>query len=505
MYQNKKQASIRILIILGIIIAINVILYSFNWRLDFTADKRYTLSETTRTTLENLEEPLTITAYFSEKLPSDIQLLKNDFRYMLEEYSKYSKNKVVFSFVNPQKDARTQKKVEQKGIVPQIHNMRKKDKFEQQQVYLGAEVQYGENSEIIPAIQPGAPMEFALTFAIRKISSDDKPSVALIKGHGEAGLAELSYVNEALSALYNLEELDLTDQTTIPPHFKTIAIVNPLDSFSTKQIQEINSFVGSGGSVFIAHGLVRGDLSGQPPQSYINSTALESWLSTLGIIIKRNLVIDEQSTQITVQQKQGNYVMNTPLDFPYIPYFSNFGKHSITEGMESMLVPFASEIECVISDTNIKAFPLVQTSDFSGVEIAPGTFDITRKWHRQLFNRSRIPVAFAIEGPLVGTNNARIVVISNGEFALNDQQGRFQGTPDNINFFAGAIDWLSDETGLAELRTKTISSRPIKQLTDKKKSFLKYMNVLLPILILVIIAIIRLRLQKRKIAIWTNH
>ena len=169
MYQNKKQASIRILIILGIIIAINVILYSFNWRLDFTADKRYTLSETTRTTLENLEEPLTITAYFSEKLPSDIQLLKNDFRYMLEEYSKYSKNKVVFSFVNPQKDARTQKKVEQKGIVPQIHNMRKKDKFEQQQVYLGAEVQYGENSEIIPAIQPGAPMEFALTFAIRKI------------------------------------------------------------------------------------------------------------------------------------------------------------------------------------------------------------------------------------------------------------------------------------------------------------------------------------------------
>jgi gliding-associated putative ABC transporter substrate-binding component GldG len=502
MYQNKQQAITRVLIILGIIIVVNVLFFSINWRLDFTADKRYTLSETTKASLKNLEEPLTITAYFSEKLPADIQLVKNDFRHLLEEYSKYSGNKVVFSFVNPQKDSRTQKQVEQKGIIPQIHNMRKKDKFEQQQVYLGAEVQYGENSEIIPAIQPGAPMEYALTFAIRKISTNEKPSIAIIKGHGEAGFADLSYVNEALSALYQLQEFELTDESTIPPHIKTIAIINPVDSFSPKQLEEISSFMGAGGSVFIAHGYVKGDLSGQPPKSYINATGLENWLQRYGILLKKNLVIDEQSTQITVQQRQGNYVINTPLNFPYIPFFSTFGDHLITKGMESMLIPFASEIEFVHSDTSIKAYPLVFTSEFSGVELAPANIDITRQWNRQNFNRSRIPIAYAIEGNLVGNTPSKLVVISNGEFALNDQQGRFQGTPDNINFFAGAVDWLSDESGLADLRTKTISARPIKQISDRKKNSIKYLNVLLPILIIVIIGIVRVRIQKNKVRKW---
>ena len=504
MYQNKKQARIRILIIIGIIVSINLIFSTLNWRLDFTADQRYTLSETTKNTLKELEEPLTITAYFSDKLPADIQLMKNDFRNLLEEYAKYSKNKVVFSFVNPQKDVRTQKKIEQKGIIPQIHNMRKKDKFEQTQVYLGAEVQYAENSEIIPAIQPGAPMEYSLTFAIRKITIDEKPSIALIKGHGEAGIEQLSYIREALSALYNLEELSMTDETTIPARFKTIAIINPVDSFSEAQIQEINSFVAAGGNLFLAYGYVKGDLSGQPPKSYVNSTALEGWLSRLGIIIKKNLVVDEQSTQITVQQRQGSYVINTPLDFPYIPFISSFGDHPITKGMESMLIPFASEIEFVHQDSNIKATALLKSSDVSGVEMAPQTFDLTRKWGKRWFNKSQIPMAFAIEGNLLGAHS-KIVVISNGEFALNDEQGRFQGTPDNINFFAGTIDWLSDESGLADLRTKTVSARPIKQLTDSRKSFIKYLNVLLPIVIIVLIGIFRFRMQKRKNRKWSEN
>ncbi|MBC8342760.1 MAG: hypothetical protein H8E61_02105 [Bacteroidetes bacterium] len=113
-------------------------------------------------------------------------------------------------------------------------------------------------------------------------------------------------------------------------------------------------------------------------------------------------------------------------------------------------------------------------------------------------------MAFAIEGNLLGAHS-KIVVISNGEFALNDEQGRFQGTPDNINFFAGTIDWLSDESGLADLRTKTVSARPIKQLTDSRKSFIKYLNVLLPIVIIVLIGIFRFRMQKRKNRKWSEN
>jgi len=54
-----------------------------------------------------------------------------------------------------------------------------------------------------------------------------------------------------------------------------------------------------------------------------------------------------------------------------------------------------------------------------------------------------------------------------------------------------AIDWLSDETGLIDLRTKAVTSRPLDQIEDGRKNFLKWLNFLLPIILVIIYGIIR--------------
>ncbi|MEI7663647.1 MAG: hypothetical protein WCK34_15680, partial [Bacteroidota bacterium] len=56
---------------------------------------------------------------------------------------------------------------------------------------------------------------------------------------------------------------------------------------------------------------------------------------------------------------------------------------------------------------------------------------------------------------------------------------------DNVNFMVNGIDWLSDDTGLIELRTKEVSSRPLDQMDDGKKALLKYLNFLLPIMLII--------------------
>ncbi|MGM0475444.1 MAG: GldG family protein, partial [Bacteroidota bacterium] len=68
--------------------------------------------------------------------------------------------------------------------------------------------------------------------------------------------------------------------------------------------------------------------------------------------------------------------------------------------------------------------------------------------------------------------------------------------PDNISLLVNSIDWLSDDTGLIELRTKGVSSRPIKQLEDSTRSLLKWLNFLLPIVLVLIYG--GLRYQHRK-------
>ena len=75
------------------------------------------------------------------------------------------------------------------------------------------------------------------------------------------------------------------------------------------------------------------------------------------------------------------------------------------------------------------------------------------------------------------------------------QQGRRQ-SPDNINLVANSIDWLSDDTGLIELRTKGVTSRPIKQLDDTTKSLVKYGNFLLPIVLVISYGLVRVQRNK---------
>jgi ABC-type uncharacterized transport system involved in gliding motility auxiliary subunit len=82
--------------------------------------------------------------------------------------------------------------------------------------------------------------------------------------------------------------------------------------------------------------------------------------------------------------------------------------------------------------------------------------------------------------------------VGDGDFPVNgarQQPRRLQ--PDNVNLIANAMDWLSDDTGLIELRTKGAVSRPIRQLDDTTKSILKYSNFLFPIVLAIAYGLVR--------------
>jgi ABC-type uncharacterized transport system involved in gliding motility auxiliary subunit len=93
-----------------------------------------------------------------------------------------------------------------------------------------------------------------------------------------------------------------------------------------------------------------------------------------------------------------------------------------------------------------------------------------------------------------------MIVFSDGDFVINGEgQQAQQLQEDNINLMANSIDWLSDDTGLIGLRTKGVTSRPLDaSLEDATKSFLKYFNFLLPILLIIIYGIFRFQ-SRRKI------
>ena len=67
--KTKKTIINTVLLVAGVTILLNVLSNRFFVRLDLTKDRIYTLNSATKNILRNLEEPVTITAYFSKKLP----------------------------------------------------------------------------------------------------------------------------------------------------------------------------------------------------------------------------------------------------------------------------------------------------------------------------------------------------------------------------------------------------------------------------------------------------
>jgi gliding-associated putative ABC transporter substrate-binding component GldG len=376
-------------------------------------------------------------------------------------------------------------------------NVREKDQMKQQKAYLGAVFELGNNKDAIPFIQPGAPLEYALSTAIKKISATDKPHVAFIQGQGEPPLYEMGQVNTALSILYNVEPYIISADQAIPERFKTVAIVAPADSFDEGVLQRLDEYLEKGGNILVALNRVSGNF--QTLFGAEINTGLEKWLEQKGITVDNSFIIDTKCGMVALQQQQGFFNFTTNINFPFLPVISHFADHPAVKGIEGVLLTFASPVIFTGDNTKGTFTPLAFTSERSGNLKAPQVFNVQRQWTNADFPLKKQVVAGVLEINQPGGMTSKLFVIGDGDFAVNGPRERMmQLQPDNVNFMVNAIDWLSDKTGLIELRTKGIQFRPLKEMEDGKKAFLKYLNFLLPMGVVIIYGIIRSQINQNK-------
>ena len=491
--KNRKTIYLSLAVMIGIVVLVNILAKNYFFRLDFTADQRYTLSKATKNIVQELDDPVTVSAYFTKDLPPQIVQIQRDFKDMLTEYANVSKGNLVYEFIDPNEDETIEQEIVQAGIQPRIISVREKDQAVQKKAYLAAIVKYGENQEIIPFIQPGTAMEYALSTAIKKLTVNDKPTIGFVTGHGEVPTQNMQQTMMSLDVMYNFEKVDFTD-STILEKYKTMALINPQDSINEETLAKIDEFLGKGGNILMAFNRVDGNFSQY--MGIEKTTGLETWLEEKGVRVENEFVVDASCKNVYVQQRNGFFTINTPVPFPYIPQITNFADHPVTEGLESIGLQFASPIT-FIGDSSIAFTPLAFTSEKSGKLSVPLRFNIEKQWDESDFPMKKIPVAAAIEGKLVGSNSSKIIVVSDGDFTINGEgQEAREVEADNVNLLVNAIDWLSDDTGLIELRTKGVTNRPLEQIDDAQKSMYKYLNFFVPILLVLFYGIFRIQRKK---------
>jgi gliding-associated putative ABC transporter substrate-binding component GldG len=486
---RRNSILIYILLVAGIVVLINILAKRYFVRIDLTEDNRYTLSDATKEILEGLDAPVTVTAYFSEGLPPNIDRTRHDFRELLSEYSTRS-GRVVYEFIDPNKDQEIEQKALQNGVSPVVINVREKDQSVQKKAFLGAILRYGEKTEVIPFIQPGSSMEYSLSSGIKKLTIDTKNLVGFIQGHGEPSLSKMQQAMQALNVLNEVEGVNLTDSTYLTK-YKTLVLIAPSDSIPEMHLEMLNEYLAGGGNMVVAINRVEGDLNQAMGMEV--TTGLESWLADKGIRVEDSFIIDANCGSVSVVQQQGMFSFSSQVEFPYLPVFNTFKEHPVTSGLETVIMEFASPLSFT-GDTTLNFQPLVLSSEKSGTQNTPVYFSIEHEWRDADFPMSNIVAAAVLEGNIAGSNPSKLVVIGDGDFAVNGQgQQAQQLSPDNVNLLVNSVDWLSDDTGLIELRTRGVTSRLLEQVDEGKKSFLKWLNVILPVLLIILYGTVRMQ------------
>ncbi len=148
--QRRGVALTSALLVLNLLV-VNVWAYPLHGlRLDLTQNREYTLSQTTRDLLANLQEPLLIRGYFSAKTHPLLAPLVPTIRDMLEEYRIASGGNVQVEIVDPARDPEKEAEAYQTyGIQPTPFQVAERYESSVINSYFDLLIRYGDQYEVL--------------------------------------------------------------------------------------------------------------------------------------------------------------------------------------------------------------------------------------------------------------------------------------------------------------------------------------------------------------------
>ncbi len=489
----KKEIGHILYITLGIV-AVNVLSVFLFLRLDFTANERYSLSPVSKQMVRTNTLPVTVDFYVTQNLPQELNKLAQEFIYLLKEYKSFSRANFTINTIFPDDDLKSQKAIAA-GIQPMLIEISERDFEKVQNIYLGASFLIGNKRYTIPFINNRTPLEYEITCLLKLAADTVKPHIGLIQGHREAILGEMPQLINELSQLTDISLVDLNRYNDLN-HFNVLCIIAPKDTFSLRERKMLDDYLSRGGRLFIALNHAVGQLNRNQNTGFINATGIEDFLEEKGLKIRYDFVIDNNCGSIPLNLHKNYPYSGGAISFPYLPVITHFSKHTITHGLKAILLPFASSIRQVKTNTTYIFTPLATTSSIAGRQQAPLFFDLNKQWMRRDFNKPRSIVAALLTNE---DNHSAIVAITDADFLLNDI-GLYTHplSPDNVNFAVNSIEWLADNSGLIALRNKFTTFRSLEPTDAYVRAFLKYLNFLLPLVIVISVAAIRFRIKRRQ-------
>lgn len=451
--RHGSLAAASVLVVLGILVAINYLSTKYNKRWDLTAARQFSLSDQSKKVLQDLKEPVRIRVFArSEEFQR--------FRDRLDEYT-YNSKQVTTEYIDPEKRPGV---AQQYGVTA-----------------LGTVVfDYQGRTEKVTS-----DTEQELTNALIKVIQGRQPKVYFTQGHGEkdtnsADRTGFNAINGALTSdNFVVDKIVLAQVTEVPADADVLIIAGPKTDFLAPEIDLLKAYLARGGKLFVMLDPV---LKPDQPQP----AGLQSLLKDWGVEAANDVVLDVSGMGRLIGTDES------------VPVAASYPAHAITQDFQLLTAyPLARSVSPVEGGINGRnAQKLIETGPRSWGETdlkslsggQPAKMDGSDK-------PGPVSLGAAVSGPATSapaptepakpgdtpkTVEARVVAIGDSDFASNAALG-VQG---NRDLFLNSVNWLAQQENLISIRAKDPEDRRITLTADQERRIFYLTVLIVPGLIL---------------------
>ncbi len=525
--KTKSTAVITIVVTLAILIVINLLSLNIFARWDMTENNIYTISETSKEVIADLDDRLTVKVFFSEDLPAPHNTDRRYIQDVLDDFEAYSAGNMEYEFIDPMSEE-GQQEAQSYRLQPVRFDIRGTTKAEQRLGYKAVVLLYGGKQEVIPFIMNTNNFEYEFIRLVKKLASAGMPRIGFAYGFGETPLlGELTFANQLLEQDFETIPLDLRNLEAIPLDIEVLMIVAPDQEYTDRALYLIDQYIMRGGKVaFFYNNYTINEVTGTIDEVDIG---LKKLLENYGIGLNRDYVIDRNSYRYTNFKRVEGGIVPEMIQVPHFINVVNFNQDNIvSRSQKTMSLVGTSSLDTSVAvPEGVEREILFTSSEQSGAI----TGDINRAYQTisdtASYNRSHIPLAAVLSGTfpsyfedkpvpqadtadtafvapsqekIVESMDTRILLVGNGIFfnddAARDRNRRFA---QNFVFFRNITDWLAQDADLISIRAKGNIFNPFTKIVDEgQETIIRWVNVLSMPVMVIIFGLIRWQVRRRR-------
>lgn len=562
----KRRHLIQLLLVAAGLAALSFLSGLQFFRVDLTSEKRYSLSGSSRALLGELEEVVYVRIYLDGELPPEFVNFRKSVRELMDDFRAYAGERLQYTFINVYDETdeavrnRMIEELYNSGL--NVTNIQIRDGSggaSTRIIIPGAMVSY-RGVEIPVNLLKNNPslshevnlnnsiqtLEYEFARAIQSLTMEVVPRIAFIEGHGELDSLQTHSLMDELKNFFQIDRGYINGNLEALLPYEALVVARPTRMFSEADRFALDQYLMQGGKVLFFLDPVdpfADSLSAGTTVALARETGLEELLFRYGIRINYNLVADLQCNLVPVNTAPaGEQARFTMMPWVYHPLLTGPGGHPVTRGLNYVLGEFVSSLDTVgQGPVGIERTVLLATSTASRKRDVPlyiSMEEVMAEPDPALYTSSHLPVGILMEGKFpsffrnypvpagatTGNTPVRdssvhtsLFVVADGDLAANEvrfEGGAFRAQPlgydrytrqtfGNREFILNVINYMTDETGIMELRSRELRMRLLnREVTGQQSRALKWklVNTLLPLALLVLAGLLYQWIRRRRYA-----